>query len=128
LPTGEFDAVITSVVRGKTQKDRPKVVVTLAIEYEGRRYKIKDHIVGGRQRTIRELAVAVGRSKDWAAGNFRLSEQVRRPVRVFVTTENDPTYGWQYRIRYMSNGLGMGPDVVPTETIWDESEESKNPY
>jgi len=112
LPAGEYDAEILGAEQATSKKGRAMVVLTIGIDFQGHR-TIKDWIVQGWHKPkIAAIAAALGLSDALAAGTFRLSEQIRKPIRVAVTLENDPSYGWQNRLgAYMATGLGMGPDV-----------------
>lgn len=125
LPDGEYDAEIVSIEPATSKKGNSMVVVTLAIEYEGRRCKVRDWIVQGWHKPkVAAIAAALGEFEAHAAGTFRLREQIMQPIRVYVTSEfGDSKYGWKNRIElYMATGLGMGPDVVQVRTIAEEAE------
>lgn len=118
LPPGEFDGEIASVERATSKKGNDMVVVEVRIEHAGKKMLVKDWIVAGTKYTkpkVAAIAAALGKSAELEAGTFRLSNQVLAPIRVLVTRENSPGYGWANRIgEYKSNGLGLGHDIFPT--------------
>lgn len=120
LPEGEYDAELASIEQGTSKKSgNPMVTVTLTIEHEGRRRKVRDWIVHVRgrdwhKRKIAAIAAALGESESHAAGTFLLGEHSKRLIRVCITLEENDQWGWTERVyAYMATGLGMGPDVLP---------------
>lgn len=127
LPTGEYDAEITSVEKTQRKKDGSDMAaITLAVYHNDKRYFVRDWIGNWNKKwRIEQLANSLGKQTEYTFNTFRLYEAAGGWVRLRVNLTEDKEWGWQNKVEsYLETGHGddakaermpNGPEVVETQ-------------